>query len=178
MNNKIKLFLFTLCAALELSSCSTVEDTSTVDINYPAYSPNDTSQLYLQDTFNETNYKYTNPTVSKKGVVVPESYYIGERRSPVSFHDQDEAWINSQNPEAYTIELAEGDKASAVAEVLYKAPKKDRMAQVKSERNGKEYYRGVYGTFSNAAEAQKALDELPSDMKEKALIKNWGSLQP
>jgi septal ring-binding cell division protein DamX len=114
---------------------------------------------------------------SSQGVVVPDSYHVGEYHSPVSFKDRDKGWVSSQNPQGYTIELADDQKASKVAQKLYKAPKNDRMAQVRYQKNGKPYYKGVYGTYNSPEAAQKALDQLPAELKQGAGVKSWGSVQ-
>ena len=180
MNNKMKFTVVGLCA-LGLSSCMIMEDSTSKSLNYPAYSSYDDNQMYRNNSSNasayNTNYKYSDNNQPKQDVVVPDSYHVGEMRSPVSFHDRDQSWVDSQSPQSYTIELANGDKASQVAQKLYKAPKNDRMAQVKYQQGGKEYYRGVYGSYSNAEDAQKALDALPADVKNGASVNNWGSVQ-
>ncbi len=73
--------------------------------------------------------------------------------------------------------MADGEKASQVAQTLYKAPKNDRMAQIKYQRNGKDYYKGLYGSYDSPEAAQKALDALPPDIKQGAGIKNWSNVQ-
>lgn len=102
---------------------------------------------------------------------------MGDLRSPVSFKDRDQNWVNSQSPQGYTIELVEGDKAAQVAQVLYKAPKNDRLVQVKYEQDGKTHYNGVYGTYRSADEAQKALNALPPEIKSSASVVNWSIVQ-
>ncbi|MCW8407806.1 SPOR domain-containing protein [Legionella sp. PATHC035] len=170
MDKKINLALIVICA-FAMSSCTKDEY-----ISYPAYSYVDITQRpYNIDSYNMANYNYGYQ--QKQQVNVPNSYHVGELHSPVSFKDRDETWVNSQNPKGYTIELTEGDKASQVAQVLYKAPKKDRMAQVKYERDGKTRYRGVYGTFGTPEEAQKALNSLPPELKSSASVINWSSVQ-
>lgn len=157
-------------------------------IRYENYTAMDTSQYSTQDyyrmnTYNynyndnyNNNYKYNygNP---QKQVAVPDSYHVGEYHSPVSFKDRDRTWVAGQNPKGYTIEVADDEKAAQVAQKLYKAPKNDRMAQVKYQKNGKPYYKGLYGTYNNAADAQKALDALPPEIKQGAGVKDWGSVQ-
>jgi septal ring-binding cell division protein DamX len=179
MNNKIKFTALGFCA-LGISSCM-MEDSTSRNLVYPAYPSYDNRQFYNQGNLDmvnySDNYKYNEAYESKQSVVVPDSYHVGEMHSPVSFRDRDQTWVSGQNPQAYTIELAEGDKASQVAQVLYKAPKNDRMAQIKYEQGGKEYYRGVYGSYHSAEEAQKALDALPADIKGRASVKNWRSVQ-
>ena len=44
-------------------------------------------------------------------------------------------------------------------------------------RDGKSYYKGLYGSYSSKEEAQKALDALPADVKKEAGIKNWSNVQ-
>lgn len=167
-----------LCA-LGVSSCVIVDNRTSDDLYYPAYATYDNSQLYMQSNYSNSsyNYKYNYSIQPKQDVVVPDSYHVGEVRSPVSFQDRDSVWVSSQNPQAYTIELANGDKASKVAQVLYKAPKNDRRAQVKYQRYGKNYYRGVYGSYHSAAEAQKALDALPVDIRNGATVTRWDRVQ-
>lgn len=160
-----------ICAA-NLSSCMVYDDSTP---NYQTYAY-DGSQMYPQDNYSVgsgNRYQYQ----SEGTVSVPDSYHVGEFHSPVSFKDRDKQWVSSQNPQGYTIEVADGDKASQVAQKLYKAPKNDRMAQVKYQQNGKTYYKGLYGTYPDAESAQKALDALPPEIKQGAGIKNWGSVQ-
>ena len=85
--------------------------------------------------------------------------------------------MNSQNSQAFTIELADEEKASQVANTLYKAPKNERMGEVKYQRDGKTYYKGLYGSFPSYEAAQQALSALPSDVKQNAGIKKWASVQ-
>lgn len=132
--------------------------------------------MYPAVDYRMNPYAYQNQG-SQGEVSVPDSYHLGQYQSPVSFKDRDRNWVSSQNPQGYTIEVADDEKASQVAQKLYKAPKDDRRAQVKYQRDGKVYYKGVYGTYNNAADAQKALDSLPDELKKGAGVKNWSSVQ-
>lgn len=179
MNNNFK-FAVVGFYILSMSSCAMMDNSTGANLTYPAYASYasyEDSLGYMRNNYkmpNGYNYKYYE---GKQDVLVPDSYHVGDMRSPVSFKDRDQVWVSSQNPQSYTIELANGDKAAKVAQTLYKAPKKERMAQVKSERDGKDYYQGVYGSYGSAAEAQKALDALPPELKSGASVKNWGSVQ-
>lgn len=174
MNNKVKFLIVGLCT-VNLSSCMVYEE--------QAYSPSyqtytyDSSQLYPPSDYRMNYYGYRYQNQSSQGVTVPDSYHVGEYHSPVSFKDRDKTWVSNQNPQGYTIEVADGDKASQVAQKLYKAPKNDRMAQIKYQRNGKAYYKGLYGTYDSPEAAQKALDALPDEIKQGAGVKKWGSVQ-
>lgn len=171
MNDAFKLTMIGICA-FSMSSCSMMDKNEYP--NYPTY-VYDPAQPYTLNNYNTVNYDYSYR--QKQEVVVPDSYHVGELHSPVSFKDRDQTWVNSQNPQGYTIELTEGEKASQVAQVLYKAPKNDRMAQVKYDRDGKTHYKGVYGTYTSAEEAQKALNALPPEIKNGASVINWSSVQ-
>jgi septal ring-binding cell division protein DamX len=140
--------------------------------NYPSYTYNDNQLINYNSS--DAGYRHTD---GGQQVAVPDSYHVSEYQPPVSFKDRDRTWVSGQNPQGYTIELAEGEKASQVAQTLYKTPKNDRMAQVKSQVNGKAYYKGVYGTYPDAASAQKALDALPDEVKKSAGVKSWGTVQ-
>ena len=119
---------------------------------------------------------YATPSV-KREVVVPETYHMSAYRPAVSHVDQDRSWVEGQNPKDYTIEIADKEKASEVAGTLMNAPKNDRMAQVRYERDGKSYYKGLYGTYPTYEAAQQAQDSLPSSMKADSSIKSWSNVQ-
>lgn len=174
MNAKRNCVVLSLCA-FNLCSCM-VTDNEEYTPRYQTYTY-DSSQLYPSAKYSNSDagYRYSSP--SPQTVNVPNSYHVGEDHSPVSFKDRDKTWVSSQNPQSYTIELGEGEKASQVAQKLYKTPKNDRMAQVKYQENGKSYYKGVYGTYPDAASAQKALEALPDDVKQGASVKSWSSMQ-
>ncbi|HRD71104.1 MAG TPA: SPOR domain-containing protein [Legionella sp.] len=171
MNNKNKFIMVGLCV-INLSSCMVSDENYT---SYQTYTY-DQNQLYPQNDYRMANFGYRYQP-NEGSVTVPDSYHVGAYHSPVSFKDRDRNWVSSQNPQGYTIEVADDERAAQVAQKLYKAPKNDRMAQVKYQRNGKPYYKGLYGTFPNAEAAQKALSELPPDIQQGAGVKTWGSVQ-
>jgi SPOR domain len=114
---------------------------------------------------------------SSPKVVTRKSYYLGENHLPTSHKDVDRDWVEAQSPNDFTIEVAEDEKAAMVAGKLHQAPKRERSAEVKYYRDGKYYYKGVYGSYSNREEAQKALNSLPAEIKQGAGVKNWNSVQ-
>jgi septal ring-binding cell division protein DamX len=115
-------------------------------------------------------------TVSKKGVVLPPTYYLAEG-TPVSHQSSDNTWVETQSSSGYTIQLAEDSSAPAVAQTLQKAPKNARMAQVQYNNNGKSNYVGVYGTYATKEEADAALAKLPATLQSSAKVESWGSVQ-
>jgi hypothetical protein len=155
-----------------LSSCTMYDESEY--INYAPYPSEDYARY--------TQYSYPRSSnieiyQSRKQVVVPESYHVGQFHSPMPVKDMDKSWVSNQNPNGYTIELADDAEASVVAQKLYKAPKNQRMGQVPYQRNGKRYYKGLYGSYESPEAAKKALDGLPQDLKDKAGVKSWGSVQ-
>ena len=138
MLNKTKLL--SLCLSITgLTSCMT-DSSSTYD-DYKTYTYNTSTQLYYPQGYDNTNYYSDAAPTEQKVVEVPESYHVGAYHSPTPHTDVDRSWVKSQNANSYTIELADGDKPSDVAGTLQKAPKKERMAEVKYQRGGKAYYR-------------------------------------
>lgn len=174
MNKKMQLFATGLCIAT-LTACSPMYQTSYT--RYTAYQPYAYEDTRYYSQSYEGGANYDNSPQRESGVKVPESYHVGSYRSPASHKDLDRAWVNSQNPQAYTIEIADGEKASQVAGKLSNAPKTDRRAAVKYYRDGKTYYKGVYGSYNSYDEAQKALNSLPENIKQGADIKSWNKVQ-
>ncbi len=164
-------FLIAIFIVAGLSSCNNMENSATQSSDYEPYVYN---TYYQADN---TLVDYSRP-MSEQEVKIPDSYYVGGYHSPMSHKDSDKSWVKNQSPQAYTIEVADGEKASQVAAKLYKIPKKDRMAEIKYQaNNGKASYKGLYGSYSSYEEAQKAFATLPEEVKQGAGIKSWSNIQ-
>ena len=141
-----------------------------------SYYSSQSEASYYSNWDGASNY---NETYSEsKPVEVPESYHLGAYRSPPSARENDKTWVSKQNPEHYTVEIADDEKAALVAKKLNQAPKQNTTAEVPYQREGKAYYKGLNGSYQTAEEAQKSLDSLPPELKAGAKIKTWNSIQP
>ncbi|HVT62916.1 MAG TPA: SPOR domain-containing protein [Legionellaceae bacterium] len=131
--------------------------------------PNDTTPLY-PETYDTSHYDNRN---TQKTVVVPQSYHLSVG-NPIASKDEDKQWVASQNPNGYTIQIANDSKPAPVANKLQQVPKTERSAEVKSQSGT---YLGLYGSYPSreAAEAQRNL--LPEHVKDQAQIKEWQSIQ-
>ncbi|WP_028388718.1 SPOR domain-containing protein [Legionella fairfieldensis] len=184
------LHFLTLClCAASLSSCSRVAPYDERYISYKPYAYENTKFANERDyeRYMERHMEQKDYSRSPIDITSPESYYMHiygsstSRKStlyrPVSHKEVDERWVRVQNPNSYTIEIANDAKASWVANKLYRMPKNNRSAQIRYYRNGKSYYSGLYGSYLNYEEAQRAFNNLPPDMKQGAVIKNWNNVQ-
>ena len=128
MNNQRLFFL--AVSFLGLSACNNVETSSRyADGSYMGYyDPSERPDLpYVPSAAvysYESTIDYQSPPVEEHVVTIPDSYHVGSMRAPVSHHDRDKTWVNTQNPNSYTIELINSPKASDVAKRLMQAPKK------------------------------------------------------
>ncbi len=187
MKNKLRTLTIIACS-LGLTACM-LDSEQSID-GYDPYSKRPSSMLYpegYESPANDTTIYDTTPqpTTSSTpiispqgvGVVVPETYHVSTTHGPTSVHDVDTSWVNQQNPNHYTIELAESNKASQVARILASAPKHARTAEVQTQRNGQSYYTGVYGTYANKEDAEQALNTLPDNIKSNANIESWSQVQ-
>ena len=181
--NRQQLILLSVCC-VGLTACGRMN--SERDYSYETsggyYGVYHDSNLF-SSTASSYSYGYDNyapneeASMNTEGVTVPETYHVGSDYAPVPAKDRDRTWVSAQNPEGYTIEIADGDKASQVASKLYQAPKKERMAEVQYYRNGGQYDKGLYGSYSSYEAAQQALDALPENLKQQAGVKSWREVQ-
>jgi septal ring-binding cell division protein DamX len=172
MLNKMKLISVGIGLA-GLSACAT--NNSADYTYYQPYNYNAEVTNYYPTAYDST--MYTDYYSEKKQVQVPDSYHVGISHSPTSHKNVDSEWVRSQNSQNYTIELTDGDKASQVANTLQKVPKNQRTAEIQYQRDGKTYYKGLYGTYPSYEAAQQALGALPADIKDKAGVKTWSNVQ-
>jgi septal ring-binding cell division protein DamX len=172
MKNKTRITSICLCV-IGLSACTASKVTT--DTAYQPYTYHYDSPNYYPETYEASTMYYA--PMEKKAVEVPDSYHVGSSYAPTPHRNVDKQWVNSQSAQSYTIEVADGEKPSQVANTLHKAPKDQRTAEVRYQREGKAYYKGLYGTYPTYEAAQQALSKLPADVKDKAGIKTWGTLQ-
>lgn len=171
MLNKIKNLGVSL-ALISLTGCM-LDGTANTE-NTPAYNTyqNSPNMLY-PDSYEATSNRSNDVPASSGNVVVPPSYHLS-MGSPEASKQVDTNWVSSQSPQAYTIQLATDSKASHVANVLYKAPKQERSAEIKTSQGN---YKGVYGTYPSYEAAAAELNKLPEDVKQNATITTWGQVQ-
>ena len=170
MLQKTKILSAILCLS-SLSACTS--DKQPDYENYQNY--NYEGQKLYPEGYESSSYTDYQPEQPAK--TVPDSYNVSNEHPPTPAKEVDKTWVNNQNSAGYTIELADGDKASKVAETLSLAPKNERTAEIKYNRDGKTYYKGLYGTYPNEEAAKTAINNLPADVKQNASIKPWRSIQ-
>lgn len=180
-----RLFVLGLCCII-MSACGTMKSQGgySYETSGSYYGSNTDYNSFLLSPYtynssaNDDYSTYQNsPASGGEGVIVPETYHVGSDHAPIPAKNRDRTWVTEQNPQGYTIEIADGDKASQVASKLVQAPKKERAAEVQYFRNGGQYYKGLYGSYSTHEAAQQALDALPDNLKQQAGIKSWRDVQ-
>lgn len=180
MKHYVQGFGVGLCA-LTLSACimdgTSTWDGTTNDGYFMPSMPDDFNNPPINTQEYDTSFDtyHQNTDSSTPAVVVPQSYHLGGiTNTPTAAKDEDKQWVEERNPNNYTIQIRKDNKASQVANTLQKMPKTERSVEVRS-RSGD--YLGLYGNYSSQEEAEKELNNLPSDVKEHAKIKKWHSVQ-
>ena len=84
--------------------------------------------------------------------------------------NRDEAWIWTQNPADYTIQLIALSTEAGIKNYMNKHAIKSKSAYFKTVRNGKELYVLIYGRYADKTSAQQASKQLAATIKD---IKPW-----
>ena len=84
------------------------------------------------------------------------------------------AWIQSRNPEHFTIQLAAMSSKQAVKELIKKQSQSGSFAYYRKKQKGKPMYIAIYGSFTNRTEAEKAAVPFAPL---KPWIRDFGSIQ-
>src|SRR5215217_5955263 len=64
-----------------------------------------------------------------RDVVVPNTYHVNILQPPVSHIVRDQAWVDQQDINNYTIDVSTHEQATIVANTLMHVPKHERSAQ-------------------------------------------------
>ena len=101
-----------------------------------------------------------------------------QQELPVGSNIKDTAWVWSQNPNHYTIQLAGASDEVALEAVMRGISLPGEMAVVETQRSGKPWYALIYGHFSNKEAAQGTVARLPTSLEKAGpWIRRFSALQ-
>lgn len=162
-------FIGVIATAALLNACGiSVPSSETKEWVYPVNNPYDNDNI----GFYEASQSKTEVQPLPKFVKTAETPQIQASAKSI-----DVAWVKEQNPDAYTIILASGEKPLAVSQALMAAPKTEHAAALKYEQRGHIYYTGLYGSFNNNENAQNQLGNLPATLQSNAKVVQWKNIQ-
>jgi septal ring-binding cell division protein DamX len=163
MNVKI-FFIVPFISFLSACQSLTGSGSDTREMVYPVITP-----------YDENSYLNHEPVEAKP---LPKFVKTAEvPQTQVSAKNVDVGWVQQQNPGSSTILIGSDSKPLPVSMALMQAPKDQRSAALKYEKNGQIYYSGVYGTYNDQNSAEQALQKLPENLRKTAKIVNWDAVQ-
>jgi len=91
---------------------------------------------------------------------------------------KDTAWVWSQNPGHYTVQLAAAENEAAIDTVMYGISLPGELAVVQTLRSGKIWYVLIYGSFADREATAGTIERLPEGLKQnKPWPRRFASLQ-
>lgn len=97
---------------------------------------------------------------------------------PHSGSIQDTAWVWSQDPTRYTIQLAGASDEAAIEAVMSGISLPGELAVVQTLRNNQQWYTLIYGQFADKAAAQDTVAQLPAPLQAAGpWVRSFGELQ-
>jgi len=159
-----------ILGVIGLSACSTLQPNAGFN-PYP-YDYNNNAPLY-PESYESTSAPTTYPIEETSQKFMNTSTVA--TRQPAK--DVDHQWIASQSAQAYTIVLSNSEHPSTVASALSQAPKNQRMAEIKYQKDNQAYYEGLYGSYPTREAAEEAYNALPTDLKSGANVAPWSAVQ-
>jgi len=91
---------------------------------------------------------------------------------------KDTSWVAKQNPEHFTLHLAGSYDLASLLSVAQTVPNKSDVAYYEVSVKGKSWFTLIYGDFSNAQAAKKALQTLPEEIRKwSPLVRKFSELQ-
>lgn len=75
------------------------------------------------------------------------------------------AWLWSQNPAHYTIQLLGGHNLDALQTYMQKHQLQKQASFYRTRRDGKQWFALLYGSYPDRSKAQAAIEELPAEIR-------------
>jgi len=88
--------------------------------------------------------------------------------SAIGKTDNAEAWLWSQNPRGFTLQLLAGHNDKSIQQFIRKYNLKGKAIYFHTKHNQRNWYALVYGTYSNRNEALQAIKKLPAAIQKKS----------
>jgi len=89
-----------------------------------------------------------------------------------------EAWINAQNPAAYTIQVMSSANRRSLVGFAKRYGLESEVAYFETRRKGKPWHVAVYGSYDTVTAARAALGNLPEDVRRRRpWIRNMSDVQ-
>jgi DamX protein len=102
----------------------------------------------------------------------------GRQELPVGSNIKDTAWVWSQNPGHYSIQLASASDEASIEAVMARLSLPAELAVVQSQRNGQPWYVMIYGHFVSKEAALEAVARLPAALKKAGpWVRQFSALQ-
>jgi len=79
---------------------------------------------------------------------------------------KDIAWVWSQDPNHFTVQLAAAESERAIEAVMRRMNLPGELVVVQSERHGKQWYALIYGSFASMDAARAIIERLPVPLKQ------------
>jgi len=84
---------------------------------------------------------------------------------PIAKTGDSEAWLWSQDPRRYTLQLLGGRNDKSIQQFIKKHKLRDKAIYFHTRHNQRNWYALVYGTYSNRQEALQAIKKLPPELQ-------------
>lgn len=140
--------------------------------------PNKPAALKAANSLPRAVKSWARPIANVQQVMLPEEEKQKRATGPTTDSGSDAAWIWSQDPARYTIQLAAGSNEAAVIQVKRQETLPDELAVAKTLRNGKPWFVLVYGSFASKASARDTIGRLPASLRQSGpWVRSFSSLQ-
>ncbi len=138
--------------------------------------PNKPAALKAANSLPKAVKSWARPIANVLQVMLPEEQK--RTTAPTVDTGPDAAWIWSQDPARYTIQLAAGSNEAAVIQVKQQETLPDELAVAKALRNGKPWFVLVYGSFASKESARDTISRLPASLRQSGpWVRSFSSLQ-
>lgn len=104
---------------------------------------------------------------SVQQVMKPEAKVPTGENSPSSgVEPKDIAWVWSQDPQRYTLQLAAAGSEEAIQAAMRRIALAGELAVVQTQRDGKPWYALIYGSFAGRDVASAVIERLPESLRQ------------
>lgn len=91
---------------------------------------------------------------------------------------RDTAWVWTQNPEHYTIQLAAAGSQQAIVKAIQQSSLTGDAVIVKIQRQARPWYLWIYGSYASKVEAETVIERLPHGLKkDRPWIRRFANVQ-